>query len=110
MPEADAVPALRRKLQIRTPTTLLLVSPLASRELTGAVSMGDRPHATDNALDQTDQELLIFTVSDEPLEKAAGRHKLGSNLSPDVRSDDLRQRNCGWSRLKNFIFTKRNHA
>ena len=34
--------------------------------------MGDRPHATDNALDQTDQELLIFTVSDEALEKAAG--------------------------------------
>jgi hypothetical protein len=72
MPEADAMSALRRKLQIRTPTTLLLVSPLASRELTGAVSMGDRPHATDNALDQTDQELLIFTVSGEALEKAAG--------------------------------------
>jgi hypothetical protein len=34
--------------------------------------MDDRPHATDNALDQTDQELLIFTVSDEALEKAAG--------------------------------------
>ncbi len=34
--------------------------------------MDDRPHATDNALDQTDQELLIFTASDEELEKAAG--------------------------------------
>jgi hypothetical protein len=32
--------------------------------------MNDRPHATDNALDQTDQE--AFTVSDEALEKAAG--------------------------------------
>ena len=34
--------------------------------------MDDRPHATDNALDQTDQQLLIFTASDEELEKAAG--------------------------------------
>jgi hypothetical protein len=34
--------------------------------------MDHRPHATDNALDQTDQERLIFTVSDEALEKAAG--------------------------------------
>jgi hypothetical protein len=34
--------------------------------------MDDRPHATDNVLDQTDQELLIFTASDEELEKAAG--------------------------------------
>jgi hypothetical protein len=34
--------------------------------------MDDRPHATDNALDQTDQDLLIFTASDEELEKAAG--------------------------------------
>jgi hypothetical protein len=36
------------------------------------VSMDHHPHATDNAVDQTDQELLIFTVSDEELEKAAG--------------------------------------
>jgi hypothetical protein len=35
--------------------------------------MDYHPHATDNALDQTDQELsLVFTVSDEELEKAAG--------------------------------------
>jgi hypothetical protein len=32
--------------------------------------MNDRPHATDNALEQTDQG--TFTVSDEALEKAAG--------------------------------------
>jgi hypothetical protein len=38
----------------------------------GTVSMDDHPHATDNAVDQTDQELLVFTVSDEELEKAAG--------------------------------------
>jgi hypothetical protein len=31
--------------------------------------MDDRPHATDKALDQ---ESLIFTASDEALEKAAG--------------------------------------
>ena len=37
----------------------------------GAVSMDDCPR-TDNAVDQSDQELLIFTVSDEELEKAAG--------------------------------------
>jgi hypothetical protein len=34
--------------------------------------MDHHPHATDNAVDQTDQELLIFTVSDEELERAAG--------------------------------------
>jgi hypothetical protein len=34
--------------------------------------MDDHSHATDNAIDQTDQELLIFSVSDEALEKAAG--------------------------------------
>jgi hypothetical protein len=33
--------------------------------------MDDHPHATDNAADQTGQELLISTVSDEALEKAA---------------------------------------
>jgi len=33
--------------------------------------MDDCPR-TDNAVDQSDQELLIFTVSDEELEKAAG--------------------------------------
>jgi hypothetical protein len=33
--------------------------------------MDDHPHATDNALDRTEQELLISTVSDEALEKAA---------------------------------------
>jgi len=32
----------------------------------------DHSQATDNVLDQTDQELLTFTVSDEALEKAAG--------------------------------------
>jgi hypothetical protein len=37
----------------------------------GAVSMDDHPHATGNAIDQTEQELLISTVSDEALEKAA---------------------------------------
>jgi fructose-1-phosphate kinase PfkB-like protein len=37
----------------------------------GAVPMDDHPHATDNALDQTEQELLVSTVSDEALEKAA---------------------------------------
>jgi len=68
--------------------------------------MGDRPHATDNTLDQTDQELLIFTASDEALEKSRRRHKLGSNLSPDVRSDDLRQRNCGWSPTEEFHLHK----
>jgi hypothetical protein len=31
----------------------------------GAVSMDDHPHATVNAIDQTEQELLISTVSDE---------------------------------------------
>jgi hypothetical protein len=36
----------------------------------GAVPMDDYPHATDNALDQTEQELLVSTVSDEALEKA----------------------------------------
>ena len=36
----------------------------------GGVSMDDHPHATDNAVDQTEQELLISTVSDEVLEKA----------------------------------------
>jgi hypothetical protein len=46
---------------------------MSSREvLVGAVSMDDHSHATDNAIDQTDQELLIFSVSDEALEKAAG--------------------------------------
>lgn len=34
--------------------------------------MDDHSQATDNVLDQTDQELLTFTVSDEALEKAAG--------------------------------------
>jgi IS30 family transposase len=34
--------------------------------------MDHHPHATDNAVDQTDQELFIFTVSDEELEKAVG--------------------------------------
>jgi hypothetical protein len=38
----------------------------------GTVSMDDHPHATDNALDRAEQELLISTVSDEALEKAAG--------------------------------------
>ena len=33
--------------------------------------MDDRPHATDNALEQTDQEFLTFIVSDEALEQAA---------------------------------------
>jgi hypothetical protein len=33
--------------------------------------MDDHPHATDNAL-QAEQKLLISTVSDEALEKAAG--------------------------------------
>ena len=33
--------------------------------------MDDHPHATDNAIDQTEQEFLISTVSDEALEKAA---------------------------------------
>jgi hypothetical protein len=37
----------------------------------GAVSMDDHPDAADNPLDQTEQELLISTVSDEALEKAA---------------------------------------
>jgi hypothetical protein len=35
------------------------------------ISMDDRPHAADNFLDQAEQELLISTVSDEALEKAA---------------------------------------
>ena len=30
----------------------------------GAVSMDDHPHATNNALDQAEQELLISTVSE----------------------------------------------
>jgi hypothetical protein len=34
--------------------------------------MDDHPHATDNAFDQAEQELLISTVSDDALEKAAG--------------------------------------
>jgi hypothetical protein len=38
----------------------------------GAISMDDHPHATDNALDQAERELLISTVSDEALEKVAG--------------------------------------
>ena len=33
--------------------------------------MDDDLHATDNAVDQTEQELLISTVSDEVPEKAA---------------------------------------
>jgi hypothetical protein len=33
--------------------------------------MDDHPHATDDAIDQIEQELLISTVSDEALEKAA---------------------------------------
>jgi hypothetical protein len=33
--------------------------------------MDNHPQATDNALDQIEQELLISTVSDEALEKAA---------------------------------------
>ena len=33
--------------------------------------MDDHPHATGNAINQTEQELLISTVSDEALEKAA---------------------------------------
>ena len=33
--------------------------------------MNNHPHATDNALDRTEHELLISTVSDEALEKAA---------------------------------------
>jgi hypothetical protein len=32
--------------------------------------MNEHPHSTDSALDQTDQELLVFAVSDEVLEKA----------------------------------------
>ena len=34
--------------------------------------MDDYSRFTDNALDQADEKLLIFTVSDEALEKAAG--------------------------------------
>jgi hypothetical protein len=34
--------------------------------------MDDHPHAPANAFDQTDQQLLIFPVSDEELEKTAG--------------------------------------
>ena len=34
--------------------------------------MDDHRHAPDNAFDQTDQQLLIFPVSDDELEKAAG--------------------------------------
>ena len=33
--------------------------------------MDDHPHATNKAFDQTEQGLLISTVSDEALEKAA---------------------------------------
>jgi len=33
--------------------------------------MDDHPRATDNATDQTEQELLISAVSDDSLEKAA---------------------------------------
>ena len=33
--------------------------------------MDDHPQATDNAVDQAEQELLISAVSDEALEKAA---------------------------------------
>jgi hypothetical protein len=33
--------------------------------------MDDHPHAADDHLDQTEQELLISTVSDETLERAA---------------------------------------
>jgi hypothetical protein len=34
--------------------------------------MDDHRYAPDNAFDQTEQQLLIFTISDEQLEKAAG--------------------------------------
>jgi hypothetical protein len=34
--------------------------------------MDNHPHTTDNAVEQPDQELLIFAVSDEELERAAG--------------------------------------
>ena len=34
--------------------------------------MDDHPHATDNELDQAEQEILISTVSDEALEAASG--------------------------------------
>jgi hypothetical protein len=44
-----------------------------------------------------DEKLLIFTVSDEALEKADNR---GADLPPNVPRDDVHQRCCGWSRLK----------
>jgi hypothetical protein len=34
--------------------------------------MDDHPHATDNAVERTEQELLNFAVSDEELERAVG--------------------------------------
>jgi hypothetical protein len=63
-----------KKQEARRSTAKLLERDEARRiavNAAGAVSMDDHPHATVNAIDQTEQELLISTVSDEALEKAA---------------------------------------
>jgi len=60
--------------------------------------MDDYSRFTDNALDQADEKLLIFTVSDEALEKAAGS-TIGGADYPQTCRDDVHQRCCGGSRL-----------
>jgi len=44
---------------------------LGERRNLKEAAMNDRPHGTDNVLERTDED--DFTVSDEALEKAAGR-------------------------------------
>jgi hypothetical protein len=68
--------------------------------------MDDHPHATDNAL-QAEQKLLISTVSDEALEKAAGGTSWGSPIqarasrrsvsrtSRFLRSSAAKSKDCG---------------
>lgn len=66
--------------------------------------MDDHRHAIANVLDQTEEEkFLIFTVSQEDLEKPPTA-RLAHALSPDkyLRSDDLRfgatgQQRCGFA-------------
>jgi hypothetical protein len=64
--------------------------------------MDDHRHAPDNAFDQTDQQLLIFPVSDEELEKAAGGGRRPILVRASRRSAFLSNlsEGCAWSRLK----------
>ena len=50
--------------------------------------MDDHPHATDNAIDQTEQETPHFHGVGRGAGKGRLRHKLGADLSSNVCRDD----------------------